>query len=92
MLTLHRMIGKEEETLDHPHCPQNSPYCVEVEEGKTYAWCTCGLSLTQPFCDGQHKGTGFRSHKWVAPKTEKVFLCGCKRTGKEPFCDGSHSL
>ena len=37
---------------------QKAPYMVEVEEGKTYFWCSCGQSDEQPFCDGSHKGTG----------------------------------
>ena len=32
---------------------------VEVEEGKSYYWCSCGKSSKQPFCDGSHKGTEF---------------------------------
>ncbi len=32
------------------------PVAVEIEEGKTYAWCACGESSKQPFCDGAHKG------------------------------------
>ena len=36
---------------------QKAPYMVEVEEGKTYFWCSCGQSDNQPFCDGSHKGT-----------------------------------
>ena len=28
---------------------------VEVEEGKSYYWCSCGKSSKQPFCDGSHK-------------------------------------
>ena len=31
------------------------PTGVTVEKGKTYAWCTCGLSVKNPFCDGSHK-------------------------------------
>jgi CDGSH-type Zn-finger protein len=23
-------------------------------------------------------------------EAQKVWLCGCKRTGKQPLCDGSH--
>ena len=38
---------------------QKSPYLVEVIEGKTYYWCSCGQSEKQPFCDGSHKGTIF---------------------------------
>jgi len=34
--------------------PQNASYTVEVEEGKTYYWCSCGKSKNQPFCDGSH--------------------------------------
>ncbi len=25
---------------------------VDVEAGKSYWWCACGRSKTQPFCDG----------------------------------------
>jgi CDGSH-type Zn-finger protein len=74
-----------------PHCPQKSPYAIEVEEGKTYFWCTCGLSQKQPFCDGTHKGTGMKSLSFTADKTGTVWLCGCKKTGKQPFCDGTHN-
>ena len=30
---------------------QKSPYPVNVESGKTYYYCTCGLSENQPFCN-----------------------------------------
>ena len=36
-----------------------SPIGVDVIEGKSYFWCTCGTSTKQPFCDGSHKGTDF---------------------------------
>ena len=69
---------------------QKAPYATEVEEGKTYYWCACGRSKTQPFCDGSHKGTGFEPIAFTAQKTETVYLCGCKRTANQPFCDGTH--
>ena len=69
---------------------QKQPYAVEVEAGKTYYWCRCGRSNSQPFCDGSHKDTNFEPVAFTAEKTETVYLCGCKRTGNHPFCDGSH--
>ena len=70
---------------------QKAPYETPVEAGKKYAWCACGRSATQPFCDGSHKGTGFSPVVFTAEKSETVFLCGCKRTGDQPYCDGTHS-
>ena len=77
---------------EEPVRPQLGPYQVEVEEGKAYAWCRCGRSKTQPFCDGSHKGTGIEPVVFTAEATETVYLCGCKDTGDPPFCDGSHNL
>jgi CDGSH-type Zn-finger protein len=71
---------------------QLSPYLVELEEGRSYAWCRCGRSSRQPFCDGSHKGTGIEPLCFVARSTGAVNLCGCKQTGDEPFCDGSHNM
>jgi CDGSH-type Zn-finger protein len=70
---------------------QKAPYSVELQEGKTYAWCACGRSSNQPFCDGSHSGTGLSPHVFKADETKTVALCGCKHTGDQPFCDGSHS-
>ncbi len=69
---------------------QKSPYATPVEAGKTYYWCACGRSKTQPFCDGSHKGTEFEPVAFTADKTDTVYLCGCKRTATPPFCDGTH--
>ena len=63
---------------------------VKVEAGKTYWWCACGRSKSQPFCDGSHKGTGFSPREFKAEKTEEVWFCTCKRTANAPLCDGSH--
>jgi CDGSH-type Zn-finger protein len=70
--------------------PQKGPYPVEVEAGKSYLWCACGHSATQPFCDGSHSGTGFTPVRFDAKTSETVWLCGCKRTRTKPFCDGTH--
>ncbi len=70
---------------------RKAPYAVEVEAEKTYYWCVCGRSKTQPFCDGSHQGTGFEPFAFTAEKSETVYLCGCKRTANKPFCDGTHN-
>jgi CDGSH iron-sulfur domain-containing protein 3 len=70
---------------------QKTSYAVNVEKGKTYYWCSCGLSKKQPFCDGAHKGTSFTPVEFAADETKQVFFCGCKRTKNPPFCDGSHT-
>ena len=69
----------------------DTPYAVDVEEGETYRWCSCGRSDNQPFCDGSHKGTTFSSIPYTATETKTVYFCGCKATGNIPLCDGSHN-
>ncbi|MFO1464979.1 MAG: CDGSH iron-sulfur domain-containing protein [Steroidobacteraceae bacterium] len=67
-----------------------TPFGVDVEAGKTYWWCKCGLSKSQPFCDGSHKGGPFTPEKYTATASSKVWFCGCKRSAKAPLCDGTH--
>ncbi len=76
--------------MSEPVRASDTPYAVEVEAGKSYFWCACGQSNTQPFCDGSHKGTDFTPVKYEATEAKKVFFCGCKRTASQPMCDGSH--
>jgi len=76
--------------MDKPVCSQKSPYVVEAEEGKTYYYCTCGLSENQPFCDGKHKDQGFSPIAHTAEKSAKVYFCGCRASKNAPFCDGTH--
>ena len=76
--------------MDLPKRAGNGPIAVEVEEGKKYAWCTCGLSDNQPYCNAAHKGTDYRPMVQEAVKTGTHYLCACKSTGNGPFCDGSH--
>jgi CDGSH-type Zn-finger protein len=77
--------------MDQPADVRNEPYEVNLEAGRKYAWCACGRSKAQPFCDGSHKGTGLSPVVFTADKSESVFLCGCKRTAGRPLCDGTHA-
>ena len=75
-----------------PQRAGDTPIGVDVVEGKSYFWCTCGKSLKQPFCDGSHKGTDFSPLMFKAEQSKKVFFCTCKKTKDQPLCDGSHNL
>ena len=75
---------------DMPEIAGRAPLPVEVEAGKSYWWCACGRSKSQPFCDGSHKGGAFSPIEYKATESTKAFFCPCKRSGKKPLCDGSH--
>jgi CDGSH-type Zn-finger protein len=76
--------------MEQPVIAQKSPYQVDVVAGKSYFWCACGRSKTQPFCDGSHKGTGLTPVQFKPEESKTVWLCGCKRTKGRPMCDGTH--
>ena len=77
--------------MDKPKIAACFPKQVELVAGKKYAYCTCGISENQPFCDGTHKQTDdLKPLVFLAKKDETVFLCGCKQTGNSPACDGAH--
>jgi len=69
---------------------QKMPYVMDVEPG-TYAWCSCGHSSNQPYCDGSHKGSEYAPIIEKVEAAKKVAWCGCKNNGSGPFCDGSHA-
>ena len=52
----------------------DTPIGVDVVEGKSYYWCTCGKSSRQPFCDGSHKGSAFAPLQYKADQSKKVFF------------------
>jgi CDGSH-type Zn-finger protein len=66
------------------------PIAVELEAGKTYAWCSCGESSNQPFCDGSHKGSEFTPSVFTAQETKTAYMCQCKQSNNPIMCDGSH--
>ena len=68
-----------------------TPIGLDLEADKNYAWCACGKSNKQPFCDGSHKGSGFVPKIFTAEESKTAYLCNCKHTENPGFCDGSHN-
>ena len=62
-----------------------SAISVDVEQGKSYYWCSCGKSSKQPFCDGSHKGTEFNPVAYKAEETKKMFFALVNKLTINPF-------
>uniref|UniRef100_A0A8C5D8G3 Iron-binding zinc finger CDGSH type domain-containing protein n=1 Tax=Gouania willdenowi TaxID=441366 RepID=A0A8C5D8G3_GOUWI len=64
---------------------------VPVSAGRRYAWCACGHSKKQPFCDGAHKASApdISPLRFTPDKDQTVLLCACKQTKNAPYCDGT---
>ncbi|MBT3786753.1 MAG: glutamate synthase [Alphaproteobacteria bacterium] len=77
-------------TKSKPVIAAKNPAKAELEAGKTYHWCACGLSKNQPFCDGSHKSTSLSPHAFTADSDGDAYLCQCKASANPPFCDGTH--
>ncbi|XP_051496452.1 CDGSH iron-sulfur domain-containing protein 3, mitochondrial [Apus apus] len=75
-----------------PVIAAKEPFPVELKAGKKYAWCSCGHSKNQPFCDGAHKraAPGLSPLRFTPEEDRTAWLCGCKRTRTPPYCDGTH--
>jgi CDGSH iron-sulfur domain-containing protein 3 len=76
--------------MDKPVLTQKAPYHVDVEAGKKYYYCTCGLSEKQPFCDMAHKGTDFKPTLYETDESKTVYFCGCRASKNGPLCDRAH--
>jgi len=76
--------------MSRPTIADTEPACVSLEAKKPYAWCSCGRSANQPFCDGSHRGTPFGPKLFTLESAQEVYLCQCKRTANAPYCDGTH--
>jgi CDGSH-type Zn-finger protein len=68
---------------------RNSPFILDMKPGK-YAWCSCGESNKQPFCDGSHSNSGMYPVIEIIEEAKQVAWCGCKCSEHKPYCDGSH--
>ncbi|MEX2370445.1 MAG: CDGSH iron-sulfur domain-containing protein [Bacteroidales bacterium] len=62
---------------------------IEMQPG-IYAWCACGRSKNQPFCDGSHATTNFKPLLVNITEARLVKWCSCKMTKTAPYCDHSH--
>ena len=69
---------------------QDTPIKVTLDAGVKFAYCTCGLSETMPYCNGTHRGTEFKPIKWTPATNEELWLCRCGKSKNKPHCDGSH--
>ena len=76
--------------MEKPKVAAKEPAIVELGSGKAYAWCSCGKSSNQPWCNGAHKGSLFTPHIIRVDKAKSEVLCQCKQTKTPPYCDGSH--
>lgn len=85
------ITNEKNNTMENSKVAGKTPMMVDLEAGKNYAWCACGHSSNQPWCDGSHKGTGMSPVVFKVDENKKAAMCMCKQTGNSPFCDGSHS-
>ncbi len=77
--------------MDLPKIAGKAPVKHVATKDKKYAWCTCGLSESQPLCNGAHKGSEYAPKICVENEDKEVYLCACKQTSNPPYCDGSHN-
>lgn len=63
-------------------------FSLNVQQGRRYLLCTCGLSSKKPLCDGAHAGSGKLPNFYTATETGPVSICCCYQTSTKPLCDG----
>jgi CDGSH-type Zn-finger protein len=54
-----------------PEVGGRKPMVINAEAGKSYWWCACGRSKSQPLCDGSHKGTAFGPREFKPETTAR---------------------
>lgn len=77
--------------MEQPKEAGKEPHIVQLDQGKAYAWCSCGKSEKQPWCNGMHAGSKFTPKVITAEESKTAAICMCKRTKNPPYCDGAHT-
>jgi CDGSH-type Zn-finger protein len=77
--------------MEEPKAAGRAPKMENLVEGKNYAWCACGKSDNQPWCNGAHKGSDLAPKVFKAEASNNAAMCMCKQTKNPPYCDGSHA-
>jgi CDGSH iron-sulfur domain-containing protein 3 len=86
-----REVPEEVAMADEPVVAQKGPCKVDLLATYRYAWCACGRSKYQPFCDGSHTmAQGLKPVIFTQATDQTAALCGCKHSKTPPFCDGTH--
>ena len=70
----------------------DSPIGVNVIEGKSYYWCTCGKVLNNPFVMVLIKVRNLNLLIFIADQSKKVFSAHVNKQMIKPLCDGSHNI
>ena len=76
--------------MSKPVIADVKPRAVDLRKDEEYAFCVCGRSGDQPFCDGSHADTDLEPKMFSPEEDGEAYLCQCKHTGTPPYCDGSH--
>jgi CDGSH-type Zn-finger protein len=84
-----KTFKSKKNTMKNPFTKAKVPTLVTLEPGPI-AWCSCGKSSKQPFCDGTHVGTKFMPVFFKVTEKREAWLCQCKQTKNAPYCDGTH--
>jgi hypothetical protein len=58
---------------------------VEVEEGRSYFWCSYGNSVKRQYWDGIQEDTGMTPVQFIAPARKKRFSAGSKNRQSHRF-------
>jgi methylamine---glutamate N-methyltransferase subunit C len=77
--------------MSKPKIADRKPIMVKLEKGEEKYWCACGLSNSQPYCDGSHRTTDIKPLKFIAKQSGDAAICMCKQTKTPPYCDGTHA-
>lgn len=73
-----------------PFSPKLGPYIEYVEKDHVYYWCSCGESITQPWCDNVGcEGTKFKPVAVIPHESGKKWFCGSKHSPTKPEFNGT---